>query len=51
VPELTKHELETAKMYQDAFKHLTTFSSGAVLLSSSVVAAFFEDPDNLWALL
>ena len=49
VPELTEHELETAKMYQDTFKHLTTFSSGAILLSSSVVAAFFVKPD-LWAL-
>jgi hypothetical protein len=51
VPELTDHELETAKMYQDSFKHLTTFSAGAILLSSSVAAAFFKNPTNLWALL
>jgi hypothetical protein len=50
VPELTQHELETAKMYQDTFKHLTIFSSGAILLSSSVVAAFFKNQTDLWTL-
>ena len=50
MPELTEHELETAKMYQDSFKHLTTFSAGAILLSSSVSAAFFKNPTNSWTL-
>jgi hypothetical protein len=50
VPEFTEHELETAKLYQDAFKHLATFCSGGILLSSSVVAALFEDPRFLWLL-
>ncbi len=50
MPDLTEHELESTKMYHDSFKHLTTFSSGAILLSSSVVAAFFKNPTTLGAL-
>jgi hypothetical protein len=34
-------ELERLKMYQDTFKHISTFSSGAILLTSAVTGALF----------
>ena len=44
---LTDIELERLKMYQDSFKHMTTFSSGAILLASAVTGALFlPDPDS-----
>jgi hypothetical protein len=44
-------ELEVAKMYQDTFKHMTTFCSGAILLSAAVVSALFPEPHYLWLLI
>jgi hypothetical protein len=45
--ELSNRELEAAKMCQDTFKHMTTVSTGAILLSSTVVGAFFPEPVNI----
>jgi hypothetical protein len=39
--------LERLKMYQDSFKHMTTFCSGAIVLSAAVTAALFPKPDGL----
>ena len=41
---LTNIELERLKMYQDSFKHMMTFSSGAILLVSAVTGALFKQP-------
>src|SRR5688572_30738568 len=38
-------------MYQDSFKHMTTFSSGGILLSSAVTGALFPKPDYLFLLI
>jgi hypothetical protein len=38
---LTDTELERLKMYQDTFKHMTTFCSGGILLASAVTGALF----------
>jgi hypothetical protein len=46
----SERELELAKMHLDTFKHLTTFCSGAILLTASVVAALFPEPARLWLL-
>jgi hypothetical protein len=44
---VTDIELERLKMYQDSFKHMTTFSSGAILLASVVTGALFlPEPDS-----
>ena len=45
----SERELELAKMHLDTFKHLTTFCSGAILLTATVVAALFPDPVRVWA--
>jgi uncharacterized membrane protein len=42
--QLTDIKLERLKMYQDSFKHMTTFSSGAILLSAAVTGALFPKP-------
>jgi hypothetical protein len=42
--------LELAKLHLDTFKHITTFCSGAILLTATVVAALFPDPIRVWAL-
>ena len=47
----SERELELAKMHLDAFKHLTTFCSGAILLTASVVAALFKEPTGVWLLM
>ncbi len=41
---MTEIELERLKMYQDSFKHMTTFCSGAILLASAVTGALFLEP-------
>jgi hypothetical protein len=41
---LTDIELERFKIYQDSFKHMTTFCSGAILLSAAVTGALFPKP-------
>ena len=48
---LTDIELERLKMYQDTFKHMTTFCSGGILLSAAVTGALFPKPDALWVLV
>jgi hypothetical protein len=50
-PPFTDRELEIAKMYQDTFKHMTTFCSGAILLSTAVVGALFPHPAYVWLLI
>jgi hypothetical protein len=47
----TDIELERLKMYQDSFKHLMTFSSGAILLASAVTGALFPKPDAVGMLV
>jgi hypothetical protein len=47
---LTDIELERLKLYQDSFKHMTTFSSGGILLASAVTGALFPKPDLPWVL-
>ena len=42
--------LELAKLHLDTFKHITTFCSGAILLTATVVATLFPDPIRVWAL-
>ena len=37
-------------MYQDSFKHLTTFSSGALVVSATVVKALFPNPAGVTVL-
>jgi archaellum biogenesis protein FlaJ (TadC family) len=39
--------LELVKMYQDAFKHMMTFCSGALVVSAAVVSAFFPKPQGV----
>ena len=41
------HTLEIVKMYQDAFKHMMTFCSGALVVSAAVVSAFFPKPHGV----
>jgi hypothetical protein len=48
---LTDIELERLKMYQDSFKHMMTFSSGAIVLASALTGALFPKPDFVWLLL
>jgi hypothetical protein len=36
--------LERLKVYQDSFKHMMTFCSGAILLFAAVTGALFLDP-------
>src|SRR5215210_3059980 len=43
-------ELEALKMYQDNFKTLMTFSSGALVVVATVVGAFWPKPEHLWVL-
>jgi len=38
-------------MDQDTFKHLTTFSSGAILVTASATAALFPNPQFVWLLI
>ena len=38
---LTDIQLERLKMYQDSFKHMTTFRSGGILLASAATGALF----------
>lgn len=48
---LTDVELERLKLYQDSFKHMTTFCSGAILLVSAVTGALFlPKPDYVLTL-
>jgi hypothetical protein len=47
---LTDIQLERLKMYQDSFKPMMTFSSGAIVLASAVTGALFEEPDRGWLL-
>jgi len=44
LPPLSGRELELAKMYQDSFKHMMTFSSAAIAVTATVVGAFLDNP-------
>jgi hypothetical protein len=41
---LTDRELEIVKIYLDAFKHITTFCSGAIVVTATVVGVLFPKP-------
>jgi hypothetical protein len=42
--------MEAVKMYQDTLNHMTTFSSGALVVSATVVGALFSKPDAVFVL-
>jgi hypothetical protein len=39
------NDLEVAKLYQDTFKHMTTFCSGALAVAATTVAALFKNAE------
>jgi len=49
-PELTNRQVEFAKMHHDTFKHIMTFSSGAIPVAAVVASIFPKLVDN-WAVL
>jgi archaellum biogenesis protein FlaJ (TadC family) len=43
-------DLERLKIYQDSFKHMMTFCSGAILLFSAVTGVLISNPNRVWFL-
>lgn len=42
-----KHRIETAKLYIDYFKHLTTLSSGVILIVITFTEKIFKNPADV----
>jgi hypothetical protein len=45
-----KLDADAAKTAQDTFKHMTTLCTGAVVLTATVVGAFFRELNEIWTL-